>query len=79
MILMKKLFQKINQFVFEILLIYILLTFICSILYFIAGMSGFDAVNHAMTTISTGGFSTYDNSFAHFNSLNIELISVLFK
>ena len=74
----EKTLPKINQFVFEILIIYIALTFVCALLYFIAGMSSFDAFAHAMTTISTGGFSTHDNSFANFDSINIELISFLF-
>jgi len=74
----EKTLPKINQFVFEILIIYIVLTFVCAILYFTAGMSSFDAFAHAMTTISTGGFSTHDNSFANFDSINIELISFLF-
>ena len=46
--------------------IYIGLTFANVIAYLMAGMSGFDAVNHAMTTMSTGGFSTYDASFGTF-------------
>ena len=74
----EKTLPKINQIVFEILIIYIVLTFVCAILYFTAGMSSFDAFAHAMTTISTGGFSTHDNSFANFDSINIELISFLF-
>ena len=74
----EKTLPKINQFVFEILIIYIVLTFVCAILYSIAGMTSFDAFAHAMTTISTGGFSTHDNSFANFDSINIELISFLF-
>ncbi len=46
--------------------IYIGLTFANVIAYLMTGMSGFDAVNHAMTTMSTGGFSTYDASFGTF-------------
>ena len=41
-------------------------------------MSGFDSIAHSMTTISTGGFSTHNNSFEIFNSLNIEIISIVF-
>ena len=74
----EKTLPKINQFVLEIFFIYLVLTFICAILYFIAGMSGFDAIAHAMTTISTGGFSTHNSSLASFNSFNIEIISILF-
>ena len=41
-------------------------------------MSGFDAITHSMTTISTGGFSNHNSSFSFFNSQNIEIISVVF-
>ncbi|MBI1239801.1 MAG: potassium transporter TrkH [Alphaproteobacteria bacterium] len=46
--------------------VYFLLTVLCAIAYLLAGMSPFDAVAHALPTISTGGFSTYDASFAQF-------------
>ena len=74
----EKTLPKVGQFVFEIFLIYLLLTFICATFYFIAGMSSFDAICHAMTTIATGGFSTHENSFGSFNSASIEWISILF-
>ncbi len=74
----EKTLPKVGQFVLEIFLIYLILTFICAIFYFIAGMSGFDSVAHAMTTIATGGFSTHNDSFGSFNSASIEWISVLF-
>jgi trk system potassium uptake protein TrkH len=74
----EKTLPKINQFVFEIFLIYLILTFICSLLYFMSDMSFFDAIAHAMTTISTGGFSTHNASLAYFDSVNIELVSILF-
>ena len=74
----EKTLPKINQFVFQISIIYFVLTSMCAILYFVAGMSGFDAITHAMTTISTGGFSTHDGSFSNFNSITIESISILF-
>lgn len=48
--------------------IYILLTFICSVAYYLAGMTGFQAINHAMTTLSTGGYSTSDSSMAAFSN-----------
>jgi len=44
----------------------------------IGKMSTFDAVNHALTTLPTGGFSTHDASIAHFDSVAVELIIVLF-
>lgn len=46
--------------------IYVWLTVACAITYFALGMSGFEAVVHALTTVSTGGFSTSDKSFGLF-------------
>ena len=74
----EKTLPKINQYVLFILLIYIFLSFVCAFFYFFNGMSGFDAIAHSMTTISTGGFSTYNNSIANFNSINIEITSICF-
>jgi trk system potassium uptake protein len=58
--------------------VYLLLTAACAVAYFAAGMSWFDAVCHAFSTLSTGGFSTYDASLAHFDSALIESIAILF-
>ena len=44
----------------------------------IGDMNIFDSINHGLTTLPTGGFSTHDDSIAHFNSLSVELIIVLF-
>ena len=52
-----------------------ILSFIC---YLLAGMSVFDAVNHAMSVSATGGFSTRNESIAAFDSFAIEAISVVF-
>lgn len=48
-------------------LVYLLLSLACMSLYYLGGMSGFDAITHAMTTVATGGFANYDASFGHFN------------
>lgn len=58
--------------------IYIVLTLLCALAYWAAGMSEFDAITHAFSTVSTGGFSTHDASMAWFQSDAIELICVLF-
>ncbi len=58
--------------------IYLALTVLCAIFYGIAGMSFFDAVSHAMSTVSIGGFSTYNDSIGHFNNLTIEIICMMF-
>jgi trk system potassium uptake protein TrkH len=56
-------------------LVYLVLTVIWATGFWFAGMSGFDAILHAMTTIATGGFSTYDTSIGHFNSGLIDWIT----
>lgn len=52
----------------QISLIYVVLTVACAIIYAALGMSGFDAIVHAMSTLSTGGFANYDSSFASFSA-----------
>lgn len=74
----EKTLPKINQFVIEIFTLYSILTLICALLYFILGMNGFDSIAHAMTTISTGGFSTHNSSFVFFDSFSIEMSSIIF-
>jgi trk system potassium uptake protein TrkH len=58
--------------------IYFLLTLICMLCYWAAGMDWFDALGESFATVSTGGFSMHDNSFAHYHSDTIELIACFF-
>jgi trk system potassium uptake protein TrkH len=58
--------------------LYFALTAACALSYWLAGMSPFDAIGHAFTTVATGGFSTHDASLAYFDSVAIELIASLF-
>ena len=58
--------------------IYVVLTGAAFLAFFLCGMNALDAVNHAMSTIGTGGFSTYNASAAHFESPAIELWMSLF-
>lgn len=58
--------------------VYVVLSLLNVLAYKFAGMTTFDAFNHAMTTIATGGFSTHDRSFAHFNNTTITWIAVVF-
>ncbi len=74
----EKTIPKVNKFVIELFLLYIFLSIICGLLYYLNGMRGFDSVIHAMTTISTGGFSNHEESFGYFNSIKIEAISIFF-
>lgn len=57
--------------------IYVGLTIACYFAYLACGMSSFDAVNHALTTLATGGFSTYDASFGAFKGVP-EYVASLF-
>ncbi|MCP5367212.1 MAG: TrkH family potassium uptake protein [Hyphomicrobiales bacterium] len=57
---------------------YIGLTATCALLFDLFGMSAFDAITHAMTTLSTGGYSSYDASFGHFKDLRLHWIAILF-
>lgn len=59
--------SKTRRVAIDILLVYLFLTLCCFIGYCLAGMSQFDALNHAMTTISTGGYSTSDGSMGNFS------------
>ena len=57
---------------------YIALTLFCGFFYWIFGMSVFDSICHAMTTIATGGFSTHNDSIGFFKNSNIEIVACLF-
>ena len=57
---------------------YLSLSVLCALAYWAAGMSLFDAVAHAMTTLSTGGYSTSDGSIGNWPQLGVQWTSVLF-
>ena len=57
---------------------YAVLTLFCGFFYWIFGMTVFDSICHAMTTIATGGFSTHNDSIGFFKNSNIEIIASLF-
>jgi trk system potassium uptake protein len=69
---------RVTQLVKVLLFAYITLSGACAVAYWLAGMTGFDAVVHAMATISTGGYSSHDSSFAYFNSARLEWLGTLF-
>lgn len=74
----EKFLPKMSTVIKKIFYIYIFLTIILAILYKINGMNFFDSLAHSFTTISTGGFSTHDESFGYFNNSKILLISIIF-
>lgn len=61
-----------------LILIYVSLTVLCIILFYTGPMPLYDAVCHAFTCVSTGGFSTHSESFGYYHSTYLELIAVLF-
>jgi len=58
--------------------IYLSMTAVAAFCLWLAGMGLFDAVNHAMTTVAIGGFSTHDASIGYYDSLWIRNLIVLF-
>tara|TARA_Y100000992_G_scaffold299346_1_gene265988 strand:- start:131 stop:1576 length:1446 start_codon:yes stop_codon:yes gene_type:complete len=68
---------KISSVIKKIFIIYFTLTIVLIFFYYIFGMTIFDSIAHSFTTISTGGFSTYDNSFAYFDN-SILIVAIIF-
>ena len=58
--------------------VYLLLTALCAAAYYLAGMSVFDAVCHAFSTVAIGGFSTHDASIGYFDSVAINTVAIVF-
>ncbi|MBX9805563.1 MAG: TrkH family potassium uptake protein [Alphaproteobacteria bacterium] len=74
----EKILPRLSQIASAILSIYLGFTLICAILLHFAGMKWFDAICHAMGTVSTGGLSTKDLSIGAYHSFSIELILMVF-
>ena len=74
----EKILPRTSQIAFIIISTYLVLTFFCAFFYKILGMSLFDSIAHAMTTIATGGFSTHNDSIGFFNNSNIEIVATIF-
>lgn len=75
----EKLSPRIRDMCLQIVVIYVGLSVICMVLYRIFGMTWFDAINHGMSTLATGGYSTSDLSFAKFDSsLALHWVGIIF-
>ena len=74
----EKILPRATQISGYLTVLYVLFTVLCAGAYHMAGMSMFDAVNHAMTTIATGGYSSHDASIGYFDSAAIETIAITF-
>ena len=74
----QRLTPRIKETAQALWLIYLGLTTACAVLYYFNGMSVFDAISHAMSTVAIGGFSTHNESIGFFDSISIELICMVF-
>ncbi len=73
-----KLTPRITETAKALFFIYLGLTVICSTAYWLAGMSLFDAICHAFSTVAIGGFSPHDASIGYFNSATIMMVCIFF-
>lgn len=74
----EKVMPRSRMVVASLLKVYVVLTVLCLLLYHKFGMGWFDAINHALTTVPTGGYSTYDTSFGHFESARLQITATVF-
>ncbi|MDY6947806.1 MAG: TrkH family potassium uptake protein [Pseudomonadota bacterium] len=58
--------------------IYVTLTILCALCYWMAGMTPFDAIAHSFSTVSTGGHSTHDASMGYFDNVVVEIVASVF-
>lgn len=74
----QKLTPRIMQTAKAMWFVYALLTAVCALGYYLAGMDVFDAIGHSFSTLSTGGFSPYDANLGHFGSAAVDGIATIF-
>ncbi len=74
----EKIHPKLSQVARDIFIVYIFFTVLCCILLLLAGMPLFEAICHALSTLSTGGFSTSSQSIGSFENPIIEAIIMMF-
>lgn len=77
-ITLEKLTPKIKDTALSLWLVYLFLTLVDALLLKLFGMNWFDAINHAFSTVSTGGFSTKNNSMGYFTSDGIIWTTTIF-
>ncbi|MDT8319794.1 MAG: TrkH family potassium uptake protein [Xanthomonadales bacterium] len=73
-----KLTPRIAETAKALWLIYVGITVVCAFAYWLAGMSLFDAVGHAFSTMAIGGFSTHDASLAFWDNPTVEVVASVF-
>jgi trk system potassium uptake protein TrkH len=73
-----KLTPRITETAKALWYIYVTLTALCALGYWLAGMSVFDAVSHSFSTVAIGGFSTHDGSIGYFDNPAVEVVCIVF-
>ena len=73
-----KLHPRLSSSAKSIWTIFLVLTIVCAGTFYALGMNIFDSVNHAMTTLATGGFSTHNASIEFYHSPAMEYCSTFF-
>ena len=74
----EKILPKAARIAAEISVLYITLSVACIIAFIFSGLSFFDSLIHAMSTIATGGFSSKSESVGSYNNFNFEMVTTLF-
>jgi len=74
----EKYFPRVSQIASAILSTYLLMSALCGVAYWLAGMTPFEAICMMMATVSTAGFATSDLSLGYFDSVWIDAIAIVF-
>lgn len=69
---------RISQIAVHIVGFYLLISLLCFLAYLVSGMPWFEALNHMMATVSTGGFSIWNASFGHYQDGHLQLVASIF-
>ena len=73
-----KVHPRISETAKRLWYVYVGLTLLAMLMYWAGGMTFFDAINHALTTLATGGFSTKNSSMAYYDSAFIQYTAIFF-
>jgi len=74
----EKLSPRIAHTAHYLWIVYVVITILCAVSYYAAGMSSYDSIAHSFTTVSTGGFSTHDASMGYFENPRILAVADVF-
>jgi trk system potassium uptake protein TrkH len=74
----EKVMPRVREIATAIVFVYVGLTLLCGVAYWVVAMTPFDALLHALTTVSTAGFSSSDRSLGNWDSAAVHWIAILF-